>query len=111
METINTVQGEVQILEKVNNDKYLVRFTETGGITITSMTRLANGTVRDPMVPRERKERVKKNRWIVVMNDGETFMAVNHKEIADRTGIGYATVQKIAQGTRRADAIHSITKL
>lgn len=109
MNKMNTPHGEVEILSNVNGKDLLVEFTATGGKVITTMRKLKNGNVRDPL--EIKPMRFREARWEILLASGETFAAYEMNAVAERTGVHVATVRKIAQGTRKHPAIVSITRI
>lgn len=106
---METKHGIVEIIQHVNNNELLVRFVETGGIVLTTMRKLDNGTVTDPLAKVRKK--VSKPRWEVTLADGSTFVAAELSSVSERTGVHEATVRKIAQGSRTHKAIASINRI
>lgn len=112
MKLINTPHGTIEVLQSLNKKDLLVRFVETGGTVITTQRKIDNGTVTDPMAPRElTRAPLTAMRWKIELPTGEVFEAPELSSVALKTGVHVATVRKIAQGTRRHDNITSITRI
>lgn len=109
MNKMNTPHGEVVILSSVNSKDLLVEFTATGGKVITTLRKLHNGTVRDPL--EIKPERPRAPRWAIELANGDTFEAYEMNAVAERSGVHIATVRKVAQGSRKNPAIVSITRI
>lgn len=104
MTLINTPYGQAELTQQVNDNQYIAKFTQTGGLVISTVKDLESGKVKDPL----RKQRA---RWKVSLKNSESFSAISLKDIANETGVHLATVQKVAQGTRNSDIIESITRI
>lgn len=109
METIETKHGTVEVLSHVNKKELLVRFTATGGTVLTTLRKLNNGTVTDPMLKTRKKP--SKTRWVTVFADGSEMASSELGVVAEASGVHIETVRKIAQGTRQHKAIQSITRI
>lgn len=107
--TYETQDGVVEVLDIITSKTIIVRFVDTGFETVTSKTKLQNGTVVDnTKLLTKAKEGAADCKYKVELHTGEIFYSPSQTAIAYRLNISEPMVRSVFIGRANSRLIKSV---